>query len=119
MIQQQIASVERGIETKKQQVALNNALERLMKNKDFQKVVLQAYFTTEAVRLVSVKGDPEMQTPERQADVLRDIDGIGSLQRFFTKVERNAEYAGSSVEEDEATLDELREEALRAEGEAE
>lgn len=116
MIKLQIAAVERDIETKKQQVALNNSLERLMKNKDFQKVVLDSYFGKEAIRLVSVKGDPEMQTPERQADILRDIDGIGSMQRYFRTVERNGEQADGAIDEDEATLEDLRVQQLEAEG---
>jgi hypothetical protein len=112
----QIAQLERQIEGKKAQVALNNALERLKNNKDFKKVVMEGFFQTEAVRLVSVKGDPDMQTPERQASIIRDIDAIGSLQRYFRLIESNAEIASDSISDDEETLDAINAEALEDKG---
>lgn len=117
MIQLQIAALEQGIETKKHQVALNNALERLMSNKDFKKVVLDGYFTGEAVRLVSLKADYSQRAPDAQAAIIRDIDAIGSLQKYFRLIETTAEQAASSIKDDEQTVEELNAEALEAKGE--
>jgi len=112
MIKHQIAALERDIETKKHQVALNNALERLMSNKDFKKVVLEGYFVNEAVRLVSVKADYSQRHPDLQAGIIRDIDAIGSLQKFFGLIGTNGEQAAASIPQDEATIEDLNAEAL-------
>lgn len=112
----QIAQLERNIESKKAQVALNDALERLKNNKDFKKVVIEGYLNREAIRLVSLKGDPEMQTPERQASIIRDIDGIGSVQRYFRLIEQFAEMAVGSLSDDEQTLEAIHAEALEDQG---
>jgi hypothetical protein len=111
-----IESLERQLETKKEQVALNNALERLKKNKDFQKIVIEGYFHKEAVRLVSIKCERMNQSPNIQAEIIRDIDSIGCFQQYLAGIEVRADLAEGSMSEDEGTLEALRQEALEEKG---
>lgn len=110
-----IDGLEHQIESKKHQIEQSNALDRLLKNKDFQTIVIEGYFKREAIRLVSAKGAIENQAPNVQADILRDMDGIGSFQRHLALITTTGEMARDSLGESEAMLDSLRADEL-AEG---
>lgn len=107
-----IDALEQQIESKRHQIEQSNALERLMKNKDFQNIVVEGYFKQEAIRLVSAKGARENQAPNIQADILRDMDGIGSFQRHLALITMKGELAADSLGESEAMLDSLRADEL-------
>lgn len=104
----QINAIERTVKEAKEQKALGSALERLMSNRDFLKVIKQGYFTDEAVRLVHARGDSACQTPEKQEAILRQIDAISNLSQFFKAIEFTAGLADKSIEDSEAVLEELR-----------
>jgi hypothetical protein len=106
--QDEINSIERDVKDAKEQKALGTALERLITNRDFQKVIKAGYFEAEAVRLVHAKGDPACQTPEKQASIIRQIDSISNLNQYFQTVLHMAGLAEKSVQESEAILEELR-----------
>lgn len=110
--QEQIDSIERDVKNAKEVKAMGNALERLRTNRDFRTVIQSGYFAQEAVRLVHLRGDPAFQTPERQADILKQIDAISALGQYFLTINHAAGLADKSIEEGEATLDELRAEEL-------
>ena len=106
--------LEANIQAAREIVALGNALERLKHNQDFKAVVLTGYFKEEAVRLVHLKSAPGMQTGERQASILRDIDAIGALSSYFDAVRHLTMQAAKSLADDEATLEELAREELES-----
>lgn len=103
-----IAEIELNIKEAQEMVDLGKALERLMKNRDFTRVIKEGYLDHEAVRLVHMKADPQMQTPERQAAILRDIDGIGCLTGYFQKIRLFALQAANAIEAGEQAIEEIR-----------
>lgn len=86
---------------------MRSCLTRLESNRDFKKLIADGYLKDEAVRLVHLKADPSMQTPDRQAAIDRDISGIGALLQYFRTVDFMAGQAIKSIEADEATREEV------------
>ena len=105
-----IQAIERNIAKAKSAMDLGTALERLRINRDFKKIVLEGYFEQEAIRLVHLKADPNMQKPESQLAILNQIDAIGTLVQYFNTVMFRADLASKSISDDEAMRDELIEE---------
>lgn len=108
MSQDQIAEIELNITEAKKFVAEGKSLERLLSNRDFKKIVLEGYFEKEAVRLVHLKADHNMQSDDDQASILSQIDAIGNLTHYFRAIRHNANMAEKAIEEGEQGLDELR-----------
>lgn len=92
--EQDLHQVGMSITAAKQLIKKLDALRSLQKNPAFKTIVEDGYFTEEAVRLVMVKGDVEFQTPEKQASVLRDIDGISCFNEYL----RNLMLLGRAAE---------------------
>ncbi len=103
----QVREIEENIAQARQFVELNAALGRLTANRDFKAVIQDGYLQKEAVRLVHLKADPSMQTAERQASVVRDLDAIGGLLQYFRTVEHNASIAAKAIESGEETMAEI------------
>lgn len=112
MTQDTVQQIEENIREAKKLVELDVALERLEKNQDFKKVIVDGYLTAEAVRLVHAKADPQFQTPERQAFFLAQIDAIGGLLNYFRGVSHQASNARKAIEADEAAIEEIHAEEL-------
>lgn len=108
----QIKALDRNIKEAKQFLDMGVALERLQANKDFRAVIKSGYFEQEAIRLVHLKAAPDMQTAEKQADIVRQMDAIGALNQYFQTVFYKAEMADKNIEADELTREELLAEAL-------
>lgn len=103
-----IRALEANIESASEFVDMGVALERLRNNRDFKKVVISGYLEKEAIRLVHLRLDPNMQTSERQALILRQIDGIGVLNDYFNTILQMVDRAKRSIASDEDTIQELR-----------
>jgi len=112
MSQAQIEEIELNLAEAKTIVNRGDALERLLANPDFKEIVLDGYLEKEAVRLVHLKADHSAQDAESQAAIVRQMDAIGSLTQYFNMVRQQAYMAQKAMEADEASLDELRAEAL-------
>lgn len=110
MYQDTVETIELNIKQAQEMVELGNALDRLVHSRDFIDVVKEGYLKKEAVRLVHLKADPNMQTPERQASIVQQIDAIGAFTGYLNIVGQRADMARKAIEEDEATLEELRNE---------
>lgn len=87
------------IEKLQHPIKLMEHLHRLQDNPDFKALINEEYLREEAIRAVMLKGDPEMQTVERQSDINNVITGIGNLRTFFNRVYRFGNNAIESVEE--------------------
>lgn len=83
------------------------ALARLSVNPDFKKVIIDGFLRDEAIRLVYLKADPAMQTPEKQASVLRQIDSIGNLSAYFTTIRTEGMMADKTIADAETDRVEL------------
>jgi len=112
MLKETIEEIELNIEQAKSIVATGSAMERLRNNRDFKKVIIEGYFEKEAIRLVHLKSDFNMQSPEAQVSILRDMDAIGTLAQYFNKTMHQAMLAEKAIESDEQTRDELLAEEL-------
>ena len=106
-----IQQIHIDIESATEQAALGAAVTRLMKNKDFKKVILDGLFKNEAVRLVLLKGDPSMQSDEAQKELLKQMDGIGSLRQYLYAMEMLGKRAAGAIEDYQEELETLRNEA--------
>lgn len=99
------------------QMALGEALERLQSNRDFKLLINEAYLRNEAIRLVHAKSDPATQDPDKQAAIIRDIDGIGCLLAFLRNTRQLAEMAGRAIENADRELQLIEEEEQNSEAE--
>lgn len=105
----QLALLDRDLKDAKQRVDLGKALDRLMANRDFRKVIVEGYLEKEAVRLVHLKADPSMQAADKQAGIIRDIDAIGSLAEYFNTVSLLASRGVKEVEDGDAARERILE----------
>ena len=112
--EQQRLAIEANIREARKFIELDESLERLSSNRDFRKLIKEGYFEKEAIRLVGLKADPSMQTPERQATIIVAIDGIGRLQEFFRGIKFNADQARKAIAAGEEQLEELAAEELQS-----
>jgi hypothetical protein len=109
---QVIQDIELNIKQAQLLVDTGNALERLRNNQDFKKIISQGYFEQEAIRLVHLKSDQNMQTPALQASIVAQMDAIGALNQYFQTVFHRAALAEKAIAADEETRDELLAEDL-------
>lgn len=93
-----IEQIESDIQENKTVVEIAEALQRLRKNRDFKRIIEEGYFYDEAVRLVHLKSDPAFQTPERQRDILTQIDAIGALSQYFQTIRHRAGIAAKAID---------------------
>lgn len=111
MSNEQIKSLQDSITSYRKDAELADSLNRLKGNRDFRKLVLEGYFKDEAVRLVHLKADPAMATPDRQASVVREIDAIGSFRGYLDLVARQGEMARAAIEHAENEIVLIEQEA--------
>lgn len=107
MSEQMIEEIELNIQEAKKIVELGDALERLISNRDFDKVFTDGYLREEAIRLVHLKGDPNLQDAESQKMILGQMDAIGNFTSYIQKVRHAANTARKAIEADEETREEL------------
>lgn len=102
-----VQAIEENIRQAKAIAGKGDALERLRQNRDFKAVILDGYFKEEAIRLVHLKADPSMQSPDMQKSIIAQMDAIGSLNQYFTAVNQQSSIARKAIAADEETRDEI------------
>lgn len=112
---EEIAHIELSLSEAERLVALGKAIERLNKNPDFQKVILDGYFRDEASRLTMLTADITL-APEQRDGVWGGIRGIGELRAYLMKTKIIADTAEKEVLDFKETLDELRQTEDEGEG---
>ena len=83
--------------TAKQYIKMKNDVLTLVAFPAFQSIVEKSYFTNEALRLVSLLGDPHMQEEEQQKGTLADMRAISSFQFYLKEILRIGNAAESSL----------------------
>lgn len=106
-IASKVLQIEQNIQESKKLVDLGDALVRLKNNRDFKRIIEQAYFEEEAVRLVHAKASPHMQSEESQKSLLTQMDSVGNLSQFFQTLAYKAEMARKAVIYDTEMRDEI------------
>ena len=112
MISPSIDAIEQNISQAKAHIEFAAAVERLRSNKDFRKVVLEGYFEREAVRLVHLKGDPNMQSADSQRSIVQQMDAIAAFSAFLNTALHLSALAAKSIADDEEMRDEILAEEL-------
>ncbi len=107
-----LEQIEISIDDAHRKIKLMKSLQQLIKNKDFNAVIDTGYFEEEAVRLVHLKADPNMQEHEQQEGVLRAIDSIGYLRTYLSLITRKGEAAKEALANHEQTREDILHEDL-------
>ncbi|MDR5839321.1 hypothetical protein [Caballeronia sp. LZ034LL] len=78
----QLQQLEAGLESAKAQVELRNQIAKLMDNREFRKVIREAFCEKECARYAQESADPAL--PDRQrADALAMAQAAGHLKRWL------------------------------------
>ena len=104
---EQIEALEISIEQTKEAIAMLDALKALEKNKHFKKLISEGYFRDEASRLVLLKADPSMASPEHQKLLEDSIIACGHFRQYLSSVYQLGNMAAQALLSDEATREEL------------
>jgi hypothetical protein len=103
----ELQQLETNIKQSQKIIDLGDALDRLRNNRDFKKLVLEGYFEQEAIRLVHLMSDSNMQSPNTQAAIYKEMTGIGMFRSYLDTLATSARVARRTLESDEATRDEI------------
>jgi hypothetical protein len=109
----ELHQLENNIKQAQKIVDLGSALERLKNNRDFKKVIQEGYFEQEAIRLVHLLSDSNMQAPEIQTSIHKQMIAVGGFRDYLDTLETRVGMARRSVEADEATRDEILAEEVK------
>ena len=107
-----IQEIESSIKEAKIMVEKGRALERLLVNQDFKKLITVGYLETVAVQLVLLRAQADMQTDVLQRDINKKMDSIGSLNEYFKEIRHQSLLAATSIINNEETRDEIIAEGL-------
>ena len=103
----ELQQLESNIKLAQKIVDMGDALDRLRNNRDFKKVIGEGYFEQEAIRLVHLMSDGNMQSPEIQQSIHKQMIAVGMFREFLETLTTRANMARRAVEADEATRDEI------------
>lgn len=97
-----VEELENYIAHLKEQKRLPEALDRLMKNEDFQKIVMNEYLREEAIRSTMLKADPSMA--DRQQQVENALIGVAQFNQFLQRIRTLGAMAERDLPEAEEAL---------------
>lgn len=104
----QIQAIEKDMTSYRKQIDLRESFVSLSNNRHFKAIISEGYFKDEPVRLTALLGQPEHQSPERQAVILKQLNAVAGLQAYFGLIHSFAMQAEKGIGEGEANLEELR-----------
>lgn len=93
-----VMEIELSIEEARHDVELFEALQRLRKSDDFNKVISRGYFVEEPARLAQLMGDLNVDVQVRK-HCLQMIKGVGTLAGYFQALRYKANQATMAMEE--------------------
>ena len=83
-------------------IKLDEALERLYSNSDFQAVILNGYFRDKAVEYVSLLANDQIKASGKRVDIIEDLVAISSLEDYFITIRNIGGAARQDLSEIEA-----------------
>lgn len=107
-IAQDIEEIELTLEHAQHLVEKAAMADRLSRNPDFRKLIMEGYFEGETARLGLLVGDPHHAGTQEM--ILNDLKGTGALKRFFQNIFMLGRTAAAEIEAAGHTLQELRDE---------
>lgn len=105
---QDVKEIEIGKKEAQKMVDAATSLDRLNKNRDFNRVVLEGYFKTEACRLTMLLSDPEFQSEADQKDLFIQLKSIANFRTYLNTRGFIGDQAAAAIDDMDAALDELR-----------
>lgn len=99
-----VQELEQHIELLKEQKKLPESLDRLMKNEDFKRIILNEYLREEAIRATMLKADPQMASEENQKRVENTLIGVSQLNQFIQRIRVMGAMAERDLPEAEEAL---------------
>lgn len=81
-------------------INLGEAYERLSKNPDFKKVIIDGYMRQKALDSVSLLGDPHLKQQGRRPDIMEDLVSISNLGYYFKMISMFYEAAKQDLNEE-------------------
>jgi hypothetical protein len=82
-------------------VSMYEALERLKKNDDFKKVILDGYFKDKAVNGVSLLAIDQIKKSGARSDVMEELIAISALQDYFITIQNLGSIPPENDEDEE------------------
>jgi hypothetical protein len=79
----QLQQLEAGLEEAKKVIAFRDAILKLTENREFRKVVREAFFETECARYARESADPSLNEAQR-ADALAMAQAAGHFKRWLS-----------------------------------
>lgn len=110
MTDNQIEILENTIEQAESDVALMKKLEKLSKNKDFKAIIEDELLNNYARNLVLLLSDPSMQSEDRQADIIKDLEMVGRFRLFLNAIFQKGHQATKTIKDCTDEIDVLRSE---------
>ena len=92
----------------------SDQLERLLNNPDFNSLIMTGYMERESHRLTLMLADPSCESPQGQANVVRDLSAIAQLNAYFRTVRTAGEIAARTKKDHEEELEARLREELEA-----
>lgn len=80
---------------------MGEALERLQKNPDFQKVIMDGYLKDKVLASVSLLSVPQISENGKRPGVMEDLVSASNLQYYFKMIEHFYEGAKNPILSDE------------------
>lgn len=106
-VESQVAQMENYRDQQKALLAKRQEVQKLMRNREFRKVILEDFMVTEAARYAQESGDPAL-SPEQRADALALAQASGHLKRYLNIVLQMGAYAERELPNIEDGLDQAR-----------
>lgn len=78
---------------------MNDSLERLREDKDFQRVILQGYFKDKAINGVSMLAQDSVVMNGLRSNVMESLIAISHLEDFFMTIENLGKVPAESDDE--------------------
>ncbi|MBO6276917.1 MAG: hypothetical protein J6N20_05715 [Pseudomonas sp.] len=98
------------IEQCNERIDMARCLENLLQHPDFNKLIMTGYMEKESHRLTLMLADPSCESPQGQANVVRDLSAVAQLNAYFRKVRLAGEVAARTKKDHEEELEiQLRE----------
>ncbi|MNR36391.1 hypothetical protein D3C85_1543030 [compost metagenome] len=103
----EVSALEQQLAGLKLTVEKRDMAQRLARNPDFRKLILEEFMVNECARYVHTSSDPNVPESGRQ-DALNIAQAAGHLKRFLSVMIQMGNSAADTLGDVEAALDEAR-----------
>jgi len=104
---EEVEMIEISMEAAKEKVALGNAMQRLLKNKDFKKVFIEHFLEKEIARTVKLMAAPAFQESNQQEMLNKMLIAVGQVDQFIRTTITLGHMAAESIVDSEAECESL------------